>query len=66
MAIQIKLSQPRPSITSLACPELPDFTVLVGRNGTAKTRLLQTISNGNGKVNYIPAFEIELYGLGSS
>ena len=55
MPIEITLKRPYLSIGSLSCPQLPDFTVLTGRNGAGKTQLLQAINSGKATVLEISA-----------
>ena len=45
MSVTIELRQPHLFIHELTCPELPDFTVLIGRNGAGKTQLLRAVRN---------------------
>ena len=51
------------SIKSLCAVELPDFAVLIGRNGVGKTQLLDAVKNGNISVIDIPTSEIEKYDM---
>ena len=63
--IQIEFKSPYLSIKSLKSAELPDFTVLIGRNGIGKTQLLEAIEKGQVTVsNFLPS-EIKMYNLGS-
>ena len=65
MPIQINLKTNYLSIGELVCPELPDFTLLTGRNGAGKTQLLKAINNGNIRVTGIDQQQIELYDMSS-
>ena len=44
--MKIELKQPYKSITTLTATGLPDFTVLIGRNGAGKTQLLDALREG--------------------
>ena len=61
--MRIELRNPYLSIKSLNSVKLPDFTMLIGRNGVGKTHLLQAIGNGNIAVSDIPNSEMALYNL---
>ena len=63
--MRIKLKQPYLSIKQLTVSELPDFTMLIGRNGVGKTQLLEAIQTGRMEVSGIPQSEIVLYNLDS-
>lgn len=65
MPVTIRLRKKYLSIGELTCPELPDFTVLTGRNGAGKTQLLQAIMGGHADVPGIARSGIELYDLTS-
>ena len=41
--MKIELKQPYKSISTLTTEELPDFAILIGRNGVGKTQLLGTL-----------------------
>ncbi len=62
---RIELKQPYLSIKDLNRIDLPDFTMLIGRNGVGKTQLLEAIKNGRVSVLDVPNSEIELYNLDS-
>lgn len=53
------------SIKSLPSFELPNFAVLIGRNGVGKTQLLDAVKDGNISVAGIPTQEIEKYDMDS-
>ena len=61
----IELNQPYLSIREMSRIELPDFSVLIGRNGVGKTQLLDAIANGFAPVSDIPTSEIEKYDVNS-
>ena len=63
--MKIELNQPHLSIKKLATVDLPDFTVLIGRNGVGKTHLLEAIKSGRASISGIPISEIEKYDIQS-
>ena len=63
--MKIELSSPYNSIGALTCPELPDFAVLIGRNGAGKTQLLQAIQSGHAVVLGVPQDQIQFYDMDS-
>lgn len=63
--MRIELIQPYLSIKKLNAVEIPDFTMLIGRNGVGKTQLLTAIKNGNVTVSEVPNSEIEFFDLDS-
>ena len=63
--MRIDLKQPHKSITALTTEELPDFSVLIGRNGAGKTQLLAAIKGGQAAIPGIGVDEIELYDMNS-
>ena len=65
MPVKIDLNHQYLSIGTLTCPDLPDFAVLTGRNGSGKTQLLQAIARGDAVVSGFPTNEIELYDMNS-
>ena len=48
--MRIDLKQPYKSINTLTTEELPDFAVLIGRNGSGKTQLLNAIKEGRAAI----------------
>ena len=63
--IQIEFKSPYLSIKNLKSAELPDFTVLIGRNGIGKTQLLEAMQKGQVAVsNFLPS-EIKMYNISS-
>ena len=63
--MKIELNQPHLSIKKLATVDLPDFTVLIGRNGVGKTHLLEAIKSDRASITGIPISEIEKYDIQS-
>ena len=63
--MRIELKQSFLSIKGLNAVELPDFTMLIGRNGVGKTHLLSAIKNGHVTVSEVPISEIEFFDLDS-
>lgn len=53
------------SISKFETVNLPDFTVFVGQNGAGKTHLLESITNGNSKVDLIEADAIKYFSFSS-
>ena len=63
--MRIDLQNPYKSIATLTTGELPDFVVLIGRNGAGKTQLLEALKEGQAKVSGIRVEDIELYNMNS-
>ena len=63
--MKIELMQPYKSITTLITEELPDFTILIGRNGVGKTQLLGALKEGQAVIPAIGVGEMELYDMDS-
>ena len=63
--MHFSLNQPFSCIKSLDAFELPDFAVLIGRNGVGKTRLLSGIQDGSIAVSGLPREDIEFYSFDS-
>ena len=63
--MRIELQQPYKSIAALTSEELPEFAVLIGRNGAGKTQLLEALEQGMAIVLGIRVEEIERYDMGS-
>ena len=61
--MRINLSHKYKSIASLTTEELPDFAVLIGRNGAGKTQLLEALEKGLAEMSGISSEEIKLYNL---
>ena len=63
--MRIELKQPYLSIKNLDGVDLPDFTLLIGRNGVGKTQLLEAIKSNSIAVADFSPPEIEMYNLNS-
>ena len=63
--LSIKLSRAHKSIMSLDATELPDFAILIGRNGVGKTHLLEALDNGAVAAAGIQATDVEMYDFAS-
>ena len=61
--MRIELRQPYKSIATLETEELPDFAILIGRNGAGKTQLLGALKEGLAAIPGIGVDEIELYDM---
>lgn len=61
----IKLNGTYKSIESLESTDLPDFVVLVGRNGTGKTQILEALNEGLAEVPGIEKEEVAMYNAAS-
>ena len=61
--MRIELKQPYKSIATLTTEELPDFAVLIGRNGAGKTQLLGVLKEGLAAIPGIGVDEIESYDM---
>ena len=63
--MRIELNQEYKSIATLTTDELPDFAVLIGRNGAGKTQILEALKEGDATIPGIGVDEIELYDMDS-
>ena len=63
--MKIDLREQFKSITNLSTEELPDFAVLIGRNGAGKTQLFEALQAGSFVIPGIRTSEIERYDIGS-
>ena len=63
--MKIELKQPYRSISTLIIEDLPDFAILIGRNGVGKTQLLGALKEGQAVIPTIGVSEIELYDMDS-
>ena len=63
--MKIELKQPYKSISTLTTEELPDFAILIGRNGVGKTQLLGALKEGQAVIPAIGVGEMELYDMDS-
>ena len=61
--MKIELREPYNAIETLKAEELPDFAVLIGRNGTGKTQLLQAIHQGRAVVSGIAVERVEMFDM---
>ena len=61
--MKIELNQPYKSIESLVTEELPDFAVLIGRNGAGKSQLLSGLKEGAARIPGVSLDEIELFDM---
>ena len=57
--LQIRLSSAYRSIEKLDASSLPDFAILIGRNGVGKTQLLKALVEGIATASEIPRNEVE-------
>ena len=63
--MRIDLRRPYKSIWSLTAEELPDFVILIGRNGAGKSQLLEALEQRVAVIPNISVAEIEKYDMGS-
>ena len=63
--MRINLNHPYKSIAALTTEDLPDFAVLIGRNGAGKTQLLDALKEGVATIPDIGVDGIELYNMGT-
>ena len=63
--LQIPFNVPYKVFETLETEELPDFAILIGRNGSGKSQLLDALMRGAAKIPDIRTSEIELYDMGS-
>ena len=63
--MKIELNNPYKAIKTLETEELPNFAILIGRNGAGKTQLLQALLEGRAVISCIARDEIEFYVMGS-
>ena len=63
--MKLELLHPYKSIETLLIDELPNFTVLIGRNGSGKTQILTALAEGQANISGIGPKDIELYDMGS-
>ena len=57
----IELNHRYKSIESLTIEDVPDFAVLIGRNGAGKTQLLEALRGGAARIPDVGVDEIEMY-----
>ena len=63
--MRIELQQAYKSIATLTTEDLPDFAVLIGRNGAGKTQILEALKEGHAVVSGVGLKDIELYDMTS-
>ena len=63
--MKIDLSRPHMSIATLTTEDLPDFAVLIGRNGVGKTQILDALKEGAATVPDVSENEVEMYNMTS-
>lgn len=61
--MMIELRQQYKSISTLTTEELPDFAILIGRNGAGKTQLLGALKQGMAAIPDIAMEEVEMYDM---
>ena len=61
--MRIQITGQYKSIGTLTTEELPDFTVLIGRNGAGKTQVLRALEEGVAVVSGIGVDEIEFFDM---
>ena len=61
--MRIELKQPYKSIEALTTEDLPDFAVLIGRNGAGKTQILDALKEGKATIADIAVDAIEEYDM---
>ena len=61
--MRITLQHPYKSIATLETNELPNFAVLIGRNGAGKTQLLEALKGGQAEIPGVSTDEIEKYDM---
>ena len=61
--MQIELNHRYKSIETLTTEDLPDFAVLIGRNGAGKTQLLEALRGGAASIPGVGVDEIEMYDM---
>ena len=63
--MHVKLKNQIPSIQQMYDFDLPDFAVIIGRNGVGKTQLLKAIAGGSVVISDVPSPDVELYDINS-
>ena len=63
--MKIEIVRPYRSIDAIETAELPDFAVLIGRNGAGKTQLLEALKAGDARIAEIDVADIELFDMHS-
>ena len=63
--LQIQLNRQFKSIATLVTADIPEFAVLIGRNGAGKTQLLGALKGGSAVIPDIGAGAIQMYDIDS-
>ena len=63
--MNITLQHPYKSIENLETEDLPDFALLIGRNGSGKTQLLEALNEGQAVISGISSDDTELHNMSS-
>lgn len=63
--MSIELRQPYKSIHALRTEELPDFAILIGRNGSGKTQLLEALREGVAVIPGVGVADMEFFDMTS-
>jgi len=63
--MKIELTQHHKSIQGIETPDLPDFAVLIGRNGAGKTQLLTALKEGDAQIAGVQPHDIDLFDMSS-
>jgi len=63
--MNIVLTEPHKSISCLTTEGLPDFALLIGRNGAGKTQIFEALKQGHASIPGIDVDDIELYDMHS-
>ena len=63
--MHVKLKNRMPSIQQMDDFHLPDFAVVIGRNGVGKTQLLKAIAGGSVVISEVSSSDVKLYDINS-
>ena len=63
--MSIELRAPYKSIHALRTEELPDFAMLIGRNGSGKTQLLEALRGGSAVIPGVDVTDTEFFDMSS-
>ena len=63
--MSIELKRPYKSIHALRAEELPDFAILIGRNGSGKTQLLEALREGSAVIAGVDVADTEFFDMTS-
>ena len=64
-SMNIELREPYKSIHDLRTEVLPDFAILIGRNGSGKTQLLEALSGGSAVIPGVSVVDTEFFDMSS-